>query len=36
MAKNIRGVTWNNAGAKVKIRRSIWLAELQEVITEGC
>jgi len=31
MAK-YRGVTWNNAGAgpKVKIRRSIWLAELQD------
>lgn len=31
MAK-YRGVTWQNAGAgpKVKIRRSIWLAELQD------
>ena len=31
MAK-YRGVTWQNAGAgpKVKVRRSIWLAELQD------
>ena len=32
MANKYRGVTWNNAGAgpKVKIRRSIWLAELAD------
>ena len=32
MANKYRGVKWNNAGAgpKVKIRRSIWLAELQD------
>ena len=30
MANKYRGVTWNNAGAgpRVRIRRSIWLAEL--------
>jgi len=32
MANKYRGVIWNNAGAgpKVRIRRSIWLAELQD------
>lgn len=32
MANKYRGITWNNAGAgpKVKIRRSIWLAELAD------
>jgi len=32
MANKYRGVTWNNAGAgpKVRIRRSIWLAELAD------
>lgn len=32
MANKYRGVTWNNAGAgpRVRIRRSIWLAELAD------
>ena len=32
MANKYRGVTWNNAGAgpKVRVRRSIWLAELED------
>lgn len=32
MANKYRGVTWNNAGAgpKVRVRRSIWLAELAD------
>jgi len=38
MANKYRGVTWNNSGAgpKVRIRRSIWLAELADfgVITD--